>query len=240
MSKIADQLAQKTYQELDRLKKLEKQPQSRSRVSQSPNAYIHLIPWSNASLLRILTVKWLQWLKSYLPAQAGNHKLGFKLMDRLEAQLADAARSVVANIEEGFARPTTKEYLNFLGYSQASLKEVKGDIQRAHQDKLLKSKPTSSLKNVSIDLKDWHEALKKSVISTPSLKSSKLPLNSSKLTYPPLEKLVANNLTLEIFIELINKTDWHLRRLVESLEKKLLSERKGYQIQKARIRDNLT
>jgi len=30
-----------------------------------------------------------------------------------------------------------------------------------------------------------------------------------------------NDLTLEIFLELINKTDWLLRKLVESLEKKI-------------------
>jgi hypothetical protein len=37
----------------------------------------------------------------------------------------------------------------------------------------------------------------------------------------PLSTLHASTLTYEIFMELINKTDWLLRKLVESLELKL-------------------
>ena len=40
-----------------------------------------------------------------------------------------------------------------------------------------------------------------------------------------------------MFLELINKTDYLLRKLVESLEKKMYTERKGYQIEQARIED---
>jgi len=57
--------------------------------------------------------------------------------------------------------------------------------------------------------------------------------------YPPVDNLRTQGFTYEIFIELINKTDWHLRRLVESLEKKLQQEQKSYQIEKARIKDKL-
>ena len=60
-----------------------------------------------------------------------------------------------------------------------------------------------------------------------------------KFGYPPVDNLKANNLTYEIFIELINKTDWHLRRLVESLEKKLGQESKSYKVEQARIKDRL-
>ncbi|MBU0570413.1 four helix bundle protein, partial [Patescibacteria group bacterium] len=116
---------------------------SRSRVWKSTNAYIFLVAWSNASLLRILATKWFEWFKTEQtrgfyrnleelkqsdksPIKSSNFPLrssrGFKFIDRLEAQLLDCLRSTVANIEEGFARPTTSEYLTFLGYSQASLK----------------------------------------------------------------------------------------------------------------------
>lgn len=182
---------------------------------------------------------------------------------RLKAQFDDNARSVIANIEEGFARPTTSEYLTFLGYSQASLIEGKGDAQRSLQDGFLFSKPGSKLKDLGIDLSDWHEALKQTVISTKPVNFSnenceqknfrgnygKLKdigkeannnnclLNPFKFLYPPVDNLNPKSLTYEIFIELINKTDWHLRKLVESLERKLEKDNKYYQVEKLRLRN---
>ncbi|MFZ5366469.1 MAG: four helix bundle protein [Patescibacteria group bacterium] len=211
-------------------------PKARSRVWESTNGYIYLVAWSNASLLRILATKWFGWFKGNyrnLEEFRGGYRIGPKLLDRLEGQLLDSLRSVVANIEEGFARATTGQYLDFLGYSQGSLKEAKGDFQRARQDGFLKSVPGTSLSGLGIDLRDWHEALKKSVISSSKILQN--PPESSKgnyrnleevrgepfrFGYPPVDNLDPRNLTYEILIELINKTDWHLRRLVESLEKK--------------------
>ena len=77
---------------------------SRSRVWESTNGYIYLVSWSNASLLRVLGRRFTDSLS--------------RSEYRLKSQLNDAMRSVIANIEEGFARATTSEYLNFLGYSQ--------------------------------------------------------------------------------------------------------------------------
>jgi len=229
-------------------------PKSRSRVWESTNGYIYLVAWSNASLLRILATKWFRWFKEdyrNLEDFKGDYRVGWKFLDRLEAQLLDSLRSVVANIEEGFARATTSEYLNFLGYSQGSLKEVKGDIQRARQDGFLKSIPGSSLAGLEVDLREWHEVLKRSVISHKVLQSPLKPLRGTyrkleevkgepfRFDYPPVDDLKAYDLTYEIFIELVNKTDWHLRRLVQSLEKKLQQEQKSYQIEQARIKDKL-
>jgi len=213
-------------------------PRSRSRVWQSSNGYIFLVSWSNASLLRILGVKWIRYIKSSnFPLNSSKIPvMGYKLLDRLEAQFLDCLRSVIANQEEGFARPNTSSYLDFLGYSQGSLKEAKGDVQRTKQDGVLKSKPGSSLQDLEIDLKDWHEALKESVISRP-LNSSKLPLKSSKFNYSPVDNLDPQKLTYEIFIELINKTDWNLRKLVESLEKKLDDEKMFFRVEQSRIKD---
>ena len=45
-----------------------------------------------------------------------------------------------------------------------------------------------------------------------------------------------NNETISV---VTNKTDWNLRKLVESLEKKQNSEKKYYQVEKARIRGNI-
>lgn len=230
---IVDELVAKTYRELAETDK----PSARSRISKTPNGYIHLVAWSNASLLRILVHRFTDTLSQ-------SHY-------RLKHQIDDAARSVIANIEEGYARPTTSEYLTFLGYSEASLIEVKGDVQRSLQDGLLSSQPGTTLTNLGIDLRDWHEAVRESVISKP-IPSPKLlqnPLQSSKglyrnlqdfrFNYPPVDNLQAQFLTYEIFIELINKTSWHLRRLVVSLEEKLVADQKYYQVERARIRNNV-
>jgi four helix bundle protein len=200
----------KTLRELRQAKR----PVERSRISKTSNGYIFLIAWSNASLLRILNRKFT----STLP----------KSEYRLKAQSDDSCRSVVANIEEGFARQTTSEYINFLGYSRASLIEEKGDIQRSLQDGFLRSIPGSNLKDLGIDLTEWHEALKKSVIS-----------KTNNTNYRELEdfigKVKVTDLTYEIFIELINKTDWNIRKLIESLEKKMNADQKFYKVEKMRI-----
>ena len=228
---VGKYMAIKNLWELSRPEK----PKARSRVWESTNGYIYLVSWSNAGLLRVLVRKFTESLP--------------RSEYRLKAQLDDAARSSIANIEEGFARATTSEYLQFLGYSQGSLKEFKGDIQRARQDGFLKSVLGSSLAGIGIDLGDWHDVLKKSVISHKILQN---PLKSLKGSYrnlkeirgepfrfgcSPVDNLQAYDLTYEVFIELINKTDWHLRRLVQSLELKLSQEQKTYQIEQARIKD---
>lgn len=216
----------KTLQELGQVKK----PQERSRISETPNGYIFLVAWSNASLLRVLNKKFTQFLP--------------KSQYRLKSQSDDACRSVVANIEEGFARQTTSEYINFLGYSRASLIEEKGDIQRSLQDGLLKSVPNSSLLDLGINLADWHEALRRSVISTQNIRGDYRKLgetrrqlsvsNPFKFLYSPVDNLKVTDLTYEVFIELINKTDWNIRKLIEALEKKLNSDKKFYQVEKMR------
>lgn len=280
-----------TYHELEEAGK----PKERSRIAKSTNGYIHLTSWSNAQLLRV-------FVRLFTPALPRSEF-------RLKTQLNDAARSVIANIEEGYRRPTTMEYITFLGYSQASLTEVKGDIQRSLQDGFLKSIPGSSLSTVGINLTDWHEMIKQSVISKPiklkgnyrNLEESKeiqstnnythvaqpthaiqdvhtaqsaqtvqkntysmqtantiqdtsilqptnttqdahviiqTPLNSFKFLYPPVDDLKAQQLTYEVFIELINKTDWNLRKLVASLEDKLARDQQFYQVERSRIRGN--
>lgn len=235
MDDVVKQLVEKTYKELSQTLK----PQEMSRISKAPNGYIFLVAWSNASLLRVLNKKFTDSLP--------------KAQYRLKAQADDSCRSVVANIEEGFARQTTSEYINFLGYSRASLIEEKGDVQRSLQDGFLRSVKGSSLASLGIDLIEWHGALKRSVISKPSeikgiygnlketrgRKTEPVSVNPFKFLYNPVDNLKVGDLTYEIFVELINKTDWNIRKLVESLEKKLADEQKFYQVEKARIRSSL-
>lgn len=208
----------KTYYELFH----PKIPKSESRVWKSPEGYKYLIQWSNCVLLRIL----VRILTSSFPPKEF----------RLKTQLDDAARSTIANIEEGFKRPTTSEYLTFLGYSQASLEEVKGDTKRCQQDNLLPSIPKSSLADLGIDLKKWNLWCQ-NPLNSPSLLS--FPLAKNKGGYRILEEIKGHDLTYEILLELLNKTDWALRRLVESLEHKLDSDQKHYQVEKIRLKSKL-
>lgn len=126
--------ALKTIWEISRPVKIKQE----TRNWQDPKGYQYLALWQNAALLRLLVRK---FTGSLPPAER-----------RLKAQLDDAARSFKRNIEEGWKRPTTSEYLQFLGYSQASLEEVKGDIRDAKSDEFLRAVKGSDLKGVGIEL----------------------------------------------------------------------------------------
>jgi len=120
----------KTLWEMSRPKKIE----SRSRVWEDPKGYQYLAVWQNAALLRVLVRKFTLTLPL-------DRTLNQPLEYRLKAQMDDEARSVKRNIEEGWKRPTTSEYLQFLGYSQASLEELRGDVRDCKTDGLLKLTP---------------------------------------------------------------------------------------------------
>jgi len=281
--------AVKTLWELSRPER----PSARSRVWRDPEGYRYLAPWSNAVLLRYM----VRLVTDELP----------KSEYRRKAQVDDAARSAVRNMEEGYKRATTSEYLDFLGYSQGSLEEVKGDVREMTEDGFLVSMPGSSLASVGIDLGEFHRALKgdkggyrklegdadstEGRIGKGSYRTVKGDKDGNKgsarmaeesrgdkgsdrmitdgrgkiseagereddkggsgkteigkdfayhpitVLYHPLSKIRSKDLTYEVFLELINKTDWLLRKLVQSLEKKQGDEQKWYQVEQARIRD---
>ncbi len=205
-----------TLWELNRPQK----PESRSRAWKSSGGYRFLVQWSNLVLLRILVRKFTETLP--------------RSEYRAKAQADDAARSAAANIEEGFQRPTTGEYLNFIGFSQASLGEVRGDVERWLQDGFITSKSRDNLYSLGIDLQSWNEWARDPLNSSRILL---FPLKENKGGYRTLEEIKGKDLTYEMFTELINKTDYLLRKLVESLEKKMSAEKRGYQIEQARIRE---
>lgn len=208
-AEVIQQQIAKTLKELSAPKK----PLQRSRVWQDPNGYQYLAVWQNAALLRVLIRKFTLTLPF-------SEK-------RLKAQLDDAARSQKRNIEEGWKRPTTSEYLNFLGYAQASLEEVRGDIRDAKTDGFLRSVTGSSLLNIKINLREYK--------GPAQIKGE--PTDQGHPYYQPLETLNPKTLTFEMFMELINKTDYLLRVLVQSLEKKLRENQKGYRIEQERIKE---
>lgn len=195
-----------------------KKPLQKSRVWQDPKGYQYLAVWQNAALLRVLVRKFTL-----------NLTLNHPFERRLKAQLDDAARSQKRNIEEGWKRPTTSEYLNFLGFAQGSLEEVRGDIRDAKTDKFLRGEEGSNLRDIGINL---------NVFKGPSKGQAKgEPTDPGHPYYQPLITLNPNTLTFEMFMELINKTDYLLRALVQSLEKKLREDQKGYRIEQERIKD---
>jgi len=176
-----------------------------TRQWKHPEGYKYLAPWTNAVLLRFLIRKFSQTLP--------------RSEYRTKTQLDDAGRSAVSNIEEGYKRPMTKEYLDFLGFSQASLEEIKGLVKQLYQDGFLKSSPGSKLADLGIDLKEFKRRLEN---SKGTHFKGPVPL---ELLYFPLKSLKGSGLTYEMFMELINKTDWLLRQTVASLERKLAGAR---------------
>jgi four helix bundle protein len=211
-NKIIQELIDKTMRELNTPKK----PLSRSRVWSDPKGYQYLGVWQNASLLRTLIRKFTLTL----PFSES----------RLKAQMDDAARSVKRNIEEGWKRATTSEYLQFLSYSQGSLEELQGDIRDCKDDGFLNSVPGSTLNDKGITLRVTKGPGKGKVWGEPT--------DPDHPYHKPLKTLDPKTLTYEMFMELINKTDWLLRKLVASLEKKSDDEKMFYKVEQARIKEN--
>jgi four helix bundle protein len=88
----------------------------------SPLGYRQLLTWKQAGeMLR----KVKEFAKRYLSAYEDK---------RLVNHLVDSARSVQRNIEEGYKRATTKEYVEFLGFSRGSLEELKGDFEELKRE----------------------------------------------------------------------------------------------------------
>ena len=174
------------------------------RQAQSTQGYKASACWQTASLLRDLIQLYLEILPSH--------------QFRRKTQLEDASRSMVATIEEGWARPSTKEYLDYLGFAQASLTEVRGDIERLHTDGYLKTG--------------------KFPISTPSLKFPYPPVISRKepTKYGTIRErlreytgrnIQAKDLTYEVFIEFVNKTDYLFKTTVLGLQEKIVKKEKS-------------
>jgi len=80
----------------------------------NPLAYKQLRTWQQAREILELTEEFIKTLPKNEPAKTH--------MDR-------SARSTIRNIEEGFRRTTTKEYISFLGFSAGSNEELLRDFE---------------------------------------------------------------------------------------------------------------
>lgn len=224
---VAEKLAEKTLREL---REISKKPltspklpfripviERTIRQAQSLQGYKASAYWQTASLLRDLIQLYLEIIPSH--------------QFRRKTQLEDAARSMVATIEEGWARPSTKEYLDYLGFAQASLTEVRGDVERLHTDGYLR---TAGAKRNYGNLRE-NKGLN---IPTPSLNFPYPPVNSriNPTKYGTIRERLreytgrdihANDLTYEVFIEFINKTNYLLKNTVYGLQEKIIKTEKN-------------
>lgn len=91
-------------------------------TNRNPMGFKVLRTWQQANEIFEITEK----LAATFPVK--HPKTGQYLTD-LKDQMIRSARSVVRNIEEGYSRNSTGEYLNFLGFSFGSLEELLGDFE---------------------------------------------------------------------------------------------------------------
>lgn len=88
----------------------------------NPVGYKQLLTWQQAGKILTEVKKFVHtYLSGYDDKRLTNH-------------LVDSARSVQRNIEEGCKRATTKEYVEFLGFSRGSLEELKGDFEELKRE----------------------------------------------------------------------------------------------------------
>lgn len=178
-----------------------------TRQAQSLQGYKASAAWQTSSLLRDL----VQLLLTHITEKQFRRK----------TQLEDASRSMVSTFEEGWGRPSTREFLDYIGFSQASLNEIRGDIERLHTDGYLKSEKEVSKYSVPTPSRNF---------PYPPVNSRRNPADYGKLSDRLREytgkEVKAKELTFELFVEFVNKVDYLLKRTVEGLQQKVIREEK--------------
>jgi four helix bundle protein len=85
---------------------------------------------------------------------------------RLTSQLLRAATSVPANIAEGNARGTRKDYANFISVARGSVAEVQTLLELAVRTRLLSSDETSAAAQLADELGRMLKVLRERLAST--------------------------------------------------------------------------
>jgi len=106
------------------------------RPYKNPLGYRQLRTWRQANEIFELVER----IAASFPRR---HPITGQYLTDLKDQIVRSARSVVRNIEEGFARTTTHEYIRFLGYSEGSLEELLGDLEYCLKGDLGETKAVS-------------------------------------------------------------------------------------------------
>ena len=95
--------------------------------NRNPLGFKNLLTWRQSDEI----YQRVKILASKLPQK---HPITNQFTNRLTDHLIDSGRSVKRNIEEGFKRATTSEYIKFLGFSRGSLEELHGDLMDLERD----------------------------------------------------------------------------------------------------------
>lgn len=89
---------------------------------QNPLGYRQLLTWKQANQIFELTEKFA----ATLPVK---HPVTGQYLTDLKDQIIRSGRSGVRNIEEGYVRTSTKEYISFLGFSLGAIEELLNDFK---------------------------------------------------------------------------------------------------------------
>lgn len=102
----------------------------------NPLGYRALRTWQQANEIFELT-------ESFVTTLGIKHPKTLHSTESLKDHMLRSARSVVRNIEEGYTRISTKEYISFLGFSAGSLEELIGDYKYCQERDIGDSKGRS-------------------------------------------------------------------------------------------------
>src|SRR5688572_25515953 len=73
----------------------------------------------------------------------------FKIDKSIKDQIQSSSGSIMDNIAEGFERGSSREFVQFLGYSKGSCGEFRSQLYRALDKKLIDQKTHDDLMNLS-------------------------------------------------------------------------------------------
>ncbi len=99
----------------------------------NPLGYKELLTYQQAGMI-------LEKTKEIVSLFPKFHPKTRQALYRLINHMIDSARSIQRNIEEGFKRASTQEYIRFLGFSIGSLAELRGDYQDCFKSGLISTK----------------------------------------------------------------------------------------------------
>ncbi|HLC43551.1 MAG TPA: four helix bundle protein [Patescibacteria group bacterium] len=99
------------------------------RPSNNPSGFKFLRTWSQANEI-------LELLEKFVPTLPARNPVTSHPLTDLKDHMQRSMRSVIRNIEEGYARTSTHEYISFLGFSLGSLEELIGDLEFCREKRI--------------------------------------------------------------------------------------------------------
>ena len=78
----------------------------------------------------------MELLEKFVPTLPARNPVTSHPLTDLKDHMQRSMRSVIRNIEEGYARTSTHEYISFLGFSLGSLEELIGDLEFCREKRI--------------------------------------------------------------------------------------------------------